>query len=434
MKTAVIGGGMAGLTAAYRLAGGGHEVTVLEARDRLGGQASTFPIAGTDLEVFYHHLFTGDRAVLGLIDELGLESRMQWLESKVGFFHGGTIYDFTTPVDLLMFRALPPLDRVRLGLITLYLQRRKNWQPFESITAADWIRKYGGERIFETVWGAQIRAKFGELADQVSMAWFWGKIHLRLSSRQKGLQKERLGYMAGSFQRLTDALEDGIRGRGGAIRTASPVEQISHAGGTSPRFSLRTPAGSEAFDLVVATVPSPIFLRIAPDLGEDYSGRLARVRYQSAVCLVMQLKRPFSHIYWMNISDRDIPFIGVIEHTNFISPAVYGGKHILYVTNYVSRDNSVYGLGANDLLDLYEPHLKKINAGFDKSWVEKVWCFKDDAAQPVITTCYSQYLPSFETPVPGLYLANTTQIYPEDRGMNYSVALGEKVSSLILGR
>lgn len=424
---------MAGLTAAYRLAGGGHEVTVFETRDRLGGQASTFPIAGTDLEVFYHHLFTSDQAVLNLIDELGLRSKMQWLESKVGFFHGGTIYNFTTPADLLRFRALPPLDRLRLGILTLYLQRRDNWKPFESITAAEWIRKYGGERIFETVWGAQIRGKFGELADQVSMAWFWGKIHLRLSSRQKGLQKEQLGYMAGSFQCLTDALEDGIRGRGGSIKTASPVDRISLDGAAPGQLVVHSPASRDEFDKVVATVPSPIFLHMAPELGEDYAGKLARVRYQSAVCLVMQIRQPFSNIYWMNISDRSIPFIGVIEHTNFISPAVYGGKRIVYVTNYVSGQSSICDLSPEGLLDLYEPHLKKINPNFEKSWVEKLWRFKDDAAQPVITTNYSQYLPGFQTPVPGLYLANTTQIYPEDRGMNYSVALGNKVSALILG-
>ena len=125
------------------------------------------------------------------------------------------------------------------------------------------------------------------------------------------------------------------------------------------------------FDRVIATVPSPVFLKMAHEITGDYAAKLERVKYQSAVCLVMQTSRPLSDIYWLNIADPDIPFIGVIEHTNFIPPEVYGGKRIIYVTNYLSPESPLYRLSCEDLLSVYEPHLKKINPEFDKSWVER---------------------------------------------------------------
>jgi protoporphyrinogen oxidase len=429
LNIGIIGGGVAGLTAAYRLAKDGNKVTVFEARSRTGGQAATFPIAGTDLEIFYHHLFTGDREILELFDELVLSSQMQWLDSKVGFFSHGSIYNLTTPIDLLKFRPLPPLDRIRVGLCTLYLQRTDDWKHFEKVTAQDWIRKYAGRHVFEDVWGAQIRAKFGDMADEVSMAWFWGKIHLRLSSRDKSMGKEKLGYMTGSFQRFLDTIESGIRANGGEIVVSAPVENVEKNGAG---ISISAAGSRYEFEQVIATVPSTAFLKMAPGVTGDYAAKLQHVKYQSAACLVMQVNQPLSHIYWLNIGDSRIPFIGVIEHTNLIPPQVYGGKRIIYVTNYLSRESEYYSMSPEQLLAAYEPHLKKINRNFDKSWVEQLWCFREDAAQPVIGLNYSDYLPDFQTPVPGLYLANTTQIYPEDRGMNYSVRLGNQIAARVL--
>ena len=101
MKVGIIGGGVAGLAAAYELGLRGHRAEVFEPAPFLGGQASTFPVYGGQLERGYHHLFVSDTAMTDLIDELGLGHQLQWLESKVGLFHGGKIWNFATPLDLL---------------------------------------------------------------------------------------------------------------------------------------------------------------------------------------------------------------------------------------------------------------------------------------------------------------------------------------------
>jgi protoporphyrinogen oxidase len=435
MKTGIIGGGIAGLTAAYELAKKGHEVAVFEKGTELGGQASTFPIEGTRLEKFYHHLFTSDRHIIQLINELGLSPRMRWIDSQVGLFHGGQVYDFVTPLDLLRFTPLSLPNRLWAGLVSVYLQRQTDWQKYESITAKEWLEKHAGKSVYSAIWGPILRGKFGDSYDEVSMTWFWGKMRLRFGSRPKGMQKEQLGYMESSFQLLIDELERQIKELGGEVHTNTPVERVvvedKKATGLTFHVSRFTPRN---FDLIIATVPSFTFTEMVPELPPDYVGKLKHVKYQSALCLVLKLKRPLSHIYWMNISDLTIPFVAAIEHTNYMPPEVYGGKHVLYLSNYLPLDSPLFSLSKDELLQEYLPHVQRINPEFGLDWVEESWLFRDDAGQPIITCNYSQEIPDHQTPIKGLYLANTTQIYPEDRGMNYSVHLGQKIAAIVQGR
>ncbi len=429
MNVGIVGGGIAGLTAAYRLGLAGHTVTVYEAGPEVGGQARTFPIAGTRLEIFYHHLFAGDREILNLIAELGLAGELEWRESRQGFFHGGTIYDFGTPVSLLKFKPLRFPDRLRAGLMLFFLMKYRNWRALENTTAVDWVRRWGGRGAYQVIFGPLLRGKFGSSADEVTMTWLWGKIHLRGASRSKGMQKERLAYMRGSFQVLLDALVAAIEAHGGTIHTAAPVERIIVQDGQA--VGVHYASCTAHHDALIATVPSPAFLRMTPDLPNDYAAHLRWMRYQRALCLILQLPRPLSRIYWMNISAPDIPFVGVIEQTNYVPPEVYHGKHIVYVTNYVASDSDLYRMSKEALFAHYLPHLQKINPAFAADWVEESWLFRDEAGQPIVTCDYRVHIPAHVTPIRGLYLANTTQIYPEDRGMNYSVRLGNVIADIV---
>ena len=449
MRIGIIGGGITGLAAAYELAKNGHRVNVFEKEAELGGQASTFPIEETRLEKFYHHLFTSDRHIIQLINELGLSPRMHWIDSQVGLFHGGKVYDFVTPLDLLRFTPLSLPNRLWAGLISLYLQRQTNWQKYEDITAKEWLEKYAGKSVYSAIWEPLLRSKFGDSYDEVSMTWFWGKMRLRFGSRPKGMQKEQLGYMEGSFQFLIDGLERRIKELGGEVYTNAPVKRVVVEDGRalglrSQVASRRSQASKNSttcnlgretcdFDAIIATVPSFAFSEIVPELPSDYIGQLRRVKYQSALCLVLKMKRSLSRIYWMNISDPSIPFVAAIEHTNYMPPEFYNGKHILYLSNYLPLDSPLFSLSKDELLQEYLPHVQRINPEFDLEWVEESWLFRDDAGQPIVTCDYSREVPDHQTPIKGLYLANTTQIYPEDRGMNYSVHLGQRIAGIVHG-
>ncbi|MBI4297067.1 MAG: NAD(P)/FAD-dependent oxidoreductase [Chloroflexi bacterium] len=432
MNVAIIGGGLAGLTTGYELAKVGHQVTILEKRSTCGGQVGTFTVGGGRLEVFYHHIFWGDGEVIRLASEFGLADRLQWLDSRVGFYHRGKIYNFVTPLDLLRFRPVSLLDRLRLGLVGMYLRRYRDWQRLEGLTAREWIIRWAGRRNYEVVWGPLLRGKFGEMADQVSMVWFWGKIHQRFASRGRLGQREKLGYLRGSFGLMVDALVERIQRIGGHVLTASPAARIRVEGGRAVGVDV-VGQGMITADRVIATVPSSTLLGLAPEISGDYRRLLEKARYQWAACLVLAISQPISPIYWLNISDPSIPFVAAIEHTNFISPAEYGGKHVLYLTNYVAPESPLTTASAKEVLKLYLPHLKKINPSFQERWVQEYHLFRDPAGQPMVGVNYSSNIPAYRTPIAGLYLANTTQIYPQDRGMNYSLRLGLAVARAVLG-
>jgi len=115
-----------------------------------------------------------------------------------------------------------------------------------------------------------------------------------------------------------------------------------------------------------------------------------------------------------------------------IDRSLYGGHHIVYLTNYPDRDSELYQKSAEELVAEFTPHLRQLNPDFDPSWILEYHHHKVDGAQPIIGINYSQRIPDHRTPIKNLYLANTTQIYPEDRGTNYSVRMGRQVARMVL--
>ena len=435
MRVGIIGGGMAGLAAAYELTKQGHFAEVFEVAPFLGGQASTFEVHGGQLERGYHHLFISDTSITELIHELGLGDKLEWLQSSVGFYHGGKVWDFASPKDLLLFKPLPLLDRIRVGLWTFILQKTKSYQRFESVTAAAWLTSHMGKKGYEVIWEPLLRGKFGDFHDKIGMTWIWNKVTLRVASRKGAGQVERLGYPIGRFGEVIAVLADRIIQQGGQLHTSSSVAKISETDDTTTTLNVQIknePSEQREYDAVIATTPSYVFAKLAPQMPDEYKEKLEGINYLSAVLMVLVMDRPFTEKYWMNIADPDMPFVALIEHTNIINKELYGGKHILYISNYPSRDSDMYKMSPDNLMDLFVPHLQKINPDFDRSWVLEYHHHKLDGAQPIVGINYGDGIPDHRTPLKGLYLANTTQIYPEDRGTNYSVRMGVKVAQMVL--
>jgi protoporphyrinogen oxidase len=418
------------MAAAYRLAEAGHEVALFEAAPALGGLVRTFKVGGEPLEAFYHHIFTTDTTIIDWIEALGFSERLVWRDSRVGFFQGGRVWDFVTPADLLRFKPLPLIDRVRLGLVGLYLRRQEDWAGYEEVTAWEWIRKYAGQNVLDVVWGPLLRGKFADQAEEVAMAWLWSKIHLRFASRGAGLQqKEKLGYLIGSFGVYIEELARRLSARA-HVETGQPVQRILVEDGRAAGLQLADGREWRA-DAVVAAVASQVFEQIAPPLDPEYERRVRAARWQSALCYVIALKHSLSHIYWLNVSDAETPFIALIEHTNLIERERYGGSHIVYLSNYLRPDHPYMSMADAELDDLYLPHLAKVNPAFRRDWVTDRWVFRGPNAQPVIRRHYRQDMPDLRTSLPGLYLANMQQVYPEDRGQNYQLRLGARVATMV---
>ncbi len=428
MNVGIVGAGVLGLAAAKVLQERGHTVTIFEGRDDVGGQVVTFDAGGGRLECFYHHLFTNDTTVVRYINELGLGADLRWVQPRNGHFVNGRTYPFVTPLDLLRFTAVPLTSRARLGLAALWLRRQADWRKYESVTARAWMERAVGRKAYAAVWGPLLRGKFADQADAVGMVWLWGKIYLRFASRRGRGTHEELGYLAGAFERYIRALARHVEERGGVIHLGRRVEQVEVGDGAARAIH----AGGQRceFDQVLMTTPNVITLAIAPGLPDSYAAVLRRVRYQWATCLVLALDRPLTDIYWLSIADP-LPFVACVEHTNFMPPEDYGGLHLLYLSNYASPGHPVLDMGAEEVFASYLDGIRKINPAFSPAWVREKWFFKDPGGQPVITTNYSSQIPDMRTGISGLYLANTTQVYPEDRGQNYSLLLGEKVAGIM---
>jgi len=452
VKVCVIGAGIAGLTAARRLAIDGHDVDLCERWPGLGGQVATMPIEGGDrLEHYYHHLFTTDREIVALYEELGMGGEIEWLPSSMAIFRDGASHPFTSPLDLLRFKPMSLFGRLRMGAGALAIQRtRKGSESFDDGTARALVERWMGAEAWRVVWGPLMEGKFAGRSEQISGAWLHNKLNLRrrIDGREAG--GEQLGYPRGGWQPLLDRLEAEIAEGGGRVLIDRPARAIEREAdgrlrvGFGSAGSFRSgvdPAGfeedgSDAYDSVLATVPSPVFTGmlgsgVRGELGDAYLERVGGAEYGTAICLLLELDRGFGPFYWTNIADPGIPFIGLIEQGNLVGTERYGGRHFLYVANYVLAGDPLIALDTDGLLDAYEPSLRKVQPAFDRSWIRQARVYREAAAQPIVTVGYGSRIPPMQTPAKGLILANTTQIYPEDRGTNYSVRLGEQAARLI---
>ena len=424
-RTAVLGAGALGLTVALRLAQAGDEVTVIEREPLPGGLAAGFEIEpGVWLDRFYHHLFASDWHAIGLIHELGLGDALQWRRPLTVSLRDGRSHQLDSAGSLLRFTPLSLPDRIRMGAGLAYLRALPSADRLEGQTAADWIRRRMGASAYEVVWGPLLRGKFGALAEEIALPWFWARVHDRTA---------QLGYLRGGFQQLYSRLAARIEELGGEIRLGSEVREVHSDPAGGLRVSMADGASLTA-DRVVSTLAVRLTCRLAPELPEEYRARHDQATAYAAHCLVLALDRPLTSAYWTNINDPGYPFMALVEHTNYMRPADYGGRHLVYLGNYRPMDDPLLRTPTAAVVEQFAPHLARINPAFEPAWVTDAWSFSAPFAQPIVTTDFRSQIPSFETPLPGLWVASMFQVYPHDRGQNYSVELAEKLVKRLTDR
>jgi len=418
MRYGVIGAGVLGLSVALRLRQRGHDVVVLERADLPGGLAASFEIEdGVWLEKFYHHLFRSDRAAIALIDELGLSDRMVWTQPVTTVLRDGRIYPLDSPRSVLAFDPLPVVDRLRLGAGVALLRLMPSPGSLEHERASDWVPRVMGRRAYDVVWGPLLEGKFGDAGGDISMAWLWARIHSRTA---------RLGYLRGGFHHLYAALSERIEASGGEVRYGQAVSEIRRRSG---RLEVETAneAAPETFDRVVSTLPTQLTVKLTPEIPDSFRERYPVPPALGAHCLVLSLDRSLTDVYWIGVNEPDYPFLALVEHTKMLSPDDYGGRHLVYLGNYRPHDDPIFRMSTDEVIDQFTPYIQRINPAFDRAWVRDAWSFGAPFAQPIVTPGFASRIPPFDSPVPGLSLANMFQVYPHDRGQNYSIELAERL-------
>ncbi len=430
-EVTIVGGGFTGLSAAYELVKKGISVTILEAEDEIGGLASAFEVGGEKLDRFYHHWFTSDLNVMGLIEELGLNDRVEINSTNTGIYYANNFFKLATPWDLLNFTPLTFVDRIRLGLLALRARGVKDWTELESKTADQWLRELGGENVYRVVWQPLLKGKFGPYADEISAVWFWNKLKLRGSSRGKG-GEERLAYFKGGFVALAEKLTDRIKELGGRLELNAPVSAIEPFDGG---WRAITGNGVITSDRIIATTALPLIAEMVRGwAAEDYLKKLERIQYIGNICLILELDRSLSDTYWLNVNDPSFPFVGVIEHTNFAKPETYGGRHIVYLSKYLPHTDPLYTASADEFLEYAFPFLKIMFPEIDRGWIGKHHLWRARWSQPVVEKHYSKLIPPGEGPKDGFHVCSMAQIYPEDRGTNYAIREGRSAALAISER
>jgi len=422
-KNVIIGGGVAGLYLAYRLCKQGEKVVVIEKEKDLGGLLACFNLGGVKLEKTYHHIFKSDKNIIKLIDELGLSKRLGWHKSSMSLFWNDTFWPFGGAIDLLKFRPIPLLDRIRTGVISLYLQKRSDWKNLEKITAETYMKKMAGKASYKVVWGPLLKSKFGKSYKQISMAWLWARLNSRGGSKEAGVEK--LGYMDGSFELLIKKLANQVKKMGGQIITGSAVKTIRNIG---DRVEIGVEDKKMTFNRCFVTLANSDFGKLLDSKKYGtYINKLKQIKYLGVINLIFSSKQDLSDYYWNNINDIKSPFVAFVEQTKLVDKKAYDGQHVYFLGSYVDIASQIFKADDSKIRSIYFDYLERIVVGFDPKKVILSKVFRFDKAQHVVDCNYRQKIMETKTELENVYLLNFSQVYPWDRGINWAVASVNKL-------
>lgn len=420
-RIAVLGAGPMGLAVAHQLARDGHRPVVFEADDRVGGMTACFDFNGLSIERFYHFHCTSDTAFLQVLDELGIAGKMRWVETKMGYWYQRRLQPWGNPVALLTFRGLSLAAKFRYGLHAFLSTKRTDWRPLDQVEASGWIRRWVGAEAWEVLWRRLFDYKFYDYSDNLSAAWIWSRIR-RIGRSRYNLFREKLGYLEGGSATLLAALQADIERHGGEFRLGSPVQRVGIAQGCVT--GVETAAGFEAFDKVVSTIPLPYVPRVMPDLPEDVLSRFRALKNIAVVCVIAKLARPLTENFWLNVNDPEMDIPGLVEYSN-LRPLAHS---IVYVPFYMPGEHPKYADDNQTFIDKVRSYLKTINPALvDDDFID-IRASRYRHAQPICPPGYLESLPPVALPVQGLWVADTSYYYPEDRGISESIGFGRKMA------
>ncbi|MFZ2451686.1 MAG: NAD(P)/FAD-dependent oxidoreductase [Methylovulum miyakonense] len=420
-RIAVLGAGPMGLATAYQLAKDGHQPVIFEADDRVGGMTATFDFSGLSIERYYHFHCTSDTDFFALLEELGLAGKMHWVETKMGYWFQNRLQPWGNPVALLKFRGLSPIAKFRYGLHAFLCTKRKDWKPLDNIEASGWIKKWVGAEAYEILWRRLFDYKFYDYADNLSAAWIWSRIR-RIGQSRYDLFHEKLGYLEGGSGTLLQAMRGAIEAHGGEVRLKSKADKVVISEGKV--LGVEVEGRFEAFDKVISTIPLPYVPQLMPDLPPDILRRFQSVNNIAVVCVIVKLRQALTEYFWLNINDPDMDIPGLVEYTN-LRPL---GQHIVYVPFYMPGGHAKFADPDQVFLDKVRGYLQKINPTLCAEDFIELRASRYRFAQPVCEPGHLDKLPPVALPIRGLWVADTSYYYPEDRGISESIGFGQKMA------
>jgi protoporphyrinogen oxidase len=425
IKIAVLGAGPMGLAVAYQLALDGFKPVLFEADDRVGGMTATFDFNGLEIERYYHFHCISDHAFLKVLDELDIADKMHWVETKMGYWFQNRLQPWGNPLALLSFKGLSLTAKFRYGLHAFLATKRKDWKPLDNVEATGWIKRWVGQEAYDVLWKKLFELKFYDYTTNLSAAWIWSRIR-RIGSSRYNIFKEKLGYLDGGSATLLQALKESIEQNGGEIRLSTPVKRITFQ--QDGMHAIETLNGTETFDKVISTIPLPYVPLIMPDLPEKVLEQYKSLKNIAVVCVIAKLKKPVTDNFWLNTNDEEMDIPGVVEYSN-LRPLDH---HVVYVPFYMPGEHAKYQDSDEVFINKVKKYLKKINPEIEDNDFIDVRASRYRHAQPICDPSYLEKLPPVALPLDGLYVADTSYYYPEDRGISESIGFGRKMAKDVI--
>lgn len=426
-RVAVIGAGPMGLAAAYELAKAGAQVSVFERDDRIGGMSAFVDFAGTRIERYYHFICRPDRTTFDYLKEFGLEHALRWTETKMGFYFNGRLYDWGHPLALLRFPGLGLVEKIRYGLHVMKAKGVEDWRPYDAFSSTKWLRESIGERAYEVLWRSLFHYKFYDLQDQLSAAWLGTRIK-RVALSRKSVFQEELGYLVGGSEVLLDAVAERLRSLGARIELRAGVEEVAMAEGRIK--GVRVNGETLGFDQVISTIPLPYLVRLMPELPADEKAKVGAIKNVGVVCVLLKLGRPFTRNFWTNINSPGIEIPGLIEYTNLNPMTEQGSPHIVYAPYYMPQTHPKYRRDFAEFIEETLRYMKMIRPDFGRGDVIAATASRYEFAQTVCSPGFYDALPPMKSKVHGLFMADTSHYYPEDRSISESMRIGARLAAM----
>ncbi|MFT4822195.1 MAG: protoporphyrinogen oxidase [Halioglobus sp.] len=420
---AVVGGGPMGLASAYHLLKLGHQVTLYEADTALGGMTASFVFDGIKIERYYHFICKSDQPLFDLLAELGIADALQWTETRMGYYYGGRSHDWGEPFALLKFPGLSLISKIRYGLLAFTSTKRSNWKGLDKIDAVTWLKRWVGEAAYDVLWRPLFELKFYHFTSNLSAAWIWSRLK-RTGTSRKSLLQEELGYLQGGSDTFLDAIAAEINKLGGRIVLGEQVREITIERGEVS--GVVTAGGFVEFEQVLSTIPMPYVSEMVPSLPDTVRGKYNAIDNIAVVCVLVHLRKSFSPYFWLNVSDPDMDIPGLIEYSN-----LNGAQgHIVYAPFYIPGDHPDYLEQDAFFIDKVRRYILAINPELVDEDILKIAAGRYRYAQPICQPEFLEKLPPINPGVKGLYIADTSFYYPQDRSISESVKLGKTLAQL----
>jgi protoporphyrinogen oxidase len=369
MRALVLGAGLAGLAAAYRLSQEGWEVLVLERAPCVGGLARTVVHRGFRFDLGGHRFLTSNPATLRLVQGL-LQGQLLTVRRRSQIYLSGRYLHYPLrPLDALA--GLGPGESLQV-LAHYFLARLGHvLRPQQPRSLQDWVVGKFGRRLFELYFRDYSEKLWGTDCRRISARWVAQRIQglslgqairealLRGKDTPRTLKEEFL-YPPLGIGQIAEGFKEAVLARGAKVLTGTSVREVHHLGGHISHVLAEGPEGARRLeaDVLISTIPLSALLRA---LRPRPRTRPPGLRYRALIVVAVLLGRPrCTELTWLYFPERRVPFGRLHEPGNWSPLMAPEGRTHLVLEYFCTQGDYLWQASDRALARLSVEALKQL--------------------------------------------------------------------------